>query len=974
MKSRVVILIVFLFSCLSARSQFKTVYETPASAKWADSSLKSMSYREKIGQLFMVAAFSNRDSAHINYISGLIDSLHIGGLIFFQGGPVRQANLTNFYQSRSRIPLMIGIDGEWGLSMRLDSTIRFPRQMTLGAGNNDSLVYQMGREIGRQCKRIGIHINFAPDVDINNNPANPVINSRSFGEDRFTVARLGNLYMKGMQDEKILACAKHFPGHGNADTDSHFALPLINHNYEALDSVELYPFKELIKNELASVMVAHLQVPSLDSSAGIASTLSKPIVTGLLKEKMGFRGLVITDALDMKGVASYYSSGELELRALMAGNDILLNTENVYAAFMRIHLAIQNCEITQEEVDEHVRKILQSKYWCGLNNYQPIEIEGLIGDLKNEKAQWLNYQLYEKSLTLLKNKSDIIPVRPFEYNKIASLVINDAANNLFQQTLNNYAKVDCFTMSNIAGAEERTILEEVLKSYDVVITSVHNTSTNAAKNFNITPEMQDMVQRISAMKNTVLCLFGNAYTALKFEAAPAYDAVMLGYEDTYLPQYFAAQTIFGGNSFNGRLPVTLSAEWSRGKGDALPLKETFKLTMPDEVVKQQDPVMEIDSLIKTSISDSVFPGCQVLAAVDGKIFYNRAFGHHTYSDTVTVKLSDLYDIASVTKIASTALAAMYLFEHKKLNPDAKISKYLPELKKTNKADILLKDLMAHQGGLKSWIPFYKNTMVAGIPSPALYSKTKSGSFSIQVTDSLWLHEEYRNKIWEEVIASPVDKPGKYVYSDLGLIILQRIIEKITGDSLQTFVNEHFYKPMGLWRITFNPLNEFYLSEIIPTEYDTSFRMQLVHGFVHDPAAAMMGGVAGHAGLFSNAQSLSVIMQMLMNKGIYNGKRYLKRETVELFTSQAYPGTANRRGWLFDRPEKGPASAAAASASGHAFGHAGFTGTCAWADPENRLVYIFLSNRVYPSAANNELARRNIRTDIMELFYRSLQQE
>lgn len=966
---------VLIYTASPAQRRFSPAYESPAATKWADSVLHSMSYYEKLGQLFMVATWSNKDSVHINYITGLIDSLKIGGVIFFQGGPVRQANLTNYYQSRSRIPLMVGIDGEWGLSMRLDSTIRFPRQMTLGAGNSDSLVLQMGREIGRQCKRMGIHINFAPDVDINNNPKNPVINSRSFGEDRFAVARLGKLYMKGMQDEGVMACAKHFPGHGNADTDSHFALPLINQPAEAIDTIELYPFKELISEQVASVMVAHLQVPSLDSSAGIASTLSKPIVTGLLREKLGFNGLIITDALDMKGVASYYSSGELELRALLAGNDILLNTENVYAAVKRIHLAVQNCEIEQDEVDSHVLKILQSKFWSGLNNYKPVITDNLIADLKNEKAQWLNYQLYENSITLLKNKNEIIPVKPFESDKIASLVINDVADNLFQQTLNNYAKVDCFTMSSAASKEERKKLVDVLKSYDIIITSIHNTSTNASKNFGITEQMQDMVDEMSCLRKNILCLFGNAYTTLKFEKADDFDAVILAYEDTYLPQYFTAQTIFGGNSFNGKLPVTLTEKWHKGSGNSLSQNNTLKLTLPEEVVNDNDSLFAIEEIIRNSMKDSVFPGCQILAASDGKIFYNKAFGNPAYGDSTKVKTSDLYDIASVTKIASTALAAMYLYEHHKLDLDAKISKYLPELKKTNKANITVKDLMAHQAGLKSWIPFYKSTLDSARLSPAIYNTIQTNDYKIHVADSIWMNAEHKDKIWKEIIASPVENPGKYVYSDLGLIILQRIIEKITGDSINVYVKDHFYKPMGLWRITFNPLSEFKVSEIIPSEVDTVFRKQTIRGYVHDPAAAMFGGVSGHAGLFSNAQSLLVIMQMLMNGGSYNGKRYLKKETVDAFTSQAFPGTSNRRGLLFDRPDQDVKnSPAAQSASSFSFGHAGFTGTCAWADPSKKLVYIFLSNRVYPSSANNELAKRNIRTEIMEIFIRSLKQD
>ncbi len=330
MRLRFICLLAFLCITLGVKAQ--PIYESPASKAWADSVLSKMSYDEKIGQLFMVDAFSNKDSAHVSFIRNLIEQYHIGGLIFFQGGPIREALLTNYYQQISKLPLLIGMDAEWGISMRLDSTIRFPRQMTLGATRNDSTAYWMGEEIGRQCKRMGIHVNFAPDVDINNNPLNPVINSRSFGENKKLVARMGLMCMQGMQDNGILACAKHFPGHGNTATDSHFGLPVINQNAEEMDSVELYPFRALINAKVASVMVAHLYVPAFDSTPDLASTLSRSITTDLLKTRLGFSGLVFTDALNMKGVTINNAPGALEVKALMAGNDILLYSENIPAA------------------------------------------------------------------------------------------------------------------------------------------------------------------------------------------------------------------------------------------------------------------------------------------------------------------------------------------------------------------------------------------------------------------------------------------------------------------------------------------------------------------------------------------------------------------------------------------------------------------------------------------------------------------
>ncbi len=965
-------LFVFGFLLCQLTTEAQPVFKTPAARLWADSVLKTMTYEEKIGQLFMVDAYSNRDSAHVNFILNLIEKYHIGGLIFFQGGPVRQSLLTNQYQQCAKIPLMIGIDGEWGLSMRLDSTIRFPRQMTLGATGNDSAAYWMGNEIGRECKRIGIHINFAPVVDINNNPLNPVINSRSFGEDKQQVARMGLMYMNGMQSEHVLACAKHFPGHGNADSDSHFTLPVITQNSAEIDSVELYPFKALINQHVASVMVAHLFIPALDSAA-VPSTLSHHITTDLLQHQLGFEGLVFTDALNMKGFLLNNLPGQSEVLALKAGNDVLLYSENIPRAVEAIHHAIQECELKQNDIDNKVHKILMAKYFAGLNNFQWVDINNLYNDLHTDNAAWINYRMYEQSVTTLINKNNLLPLQLKKNESIASLVINDSTNNLFQQTLQQYARVDCYSMDNDANDFVVDTLFNLLKKYDHVIVSIHNLSTNAGRNFNIHTGMFNMVQKLSQIKESICCVFGNSYVLGKFTRLGDYDALTISYEDTYLPQYLTAQSLFGVIQTQGHLPVSPSTDFKQGRGEQVAIINRLKFTLPEEVNANHAALNKIDSIVQQAIKDTIFPGCQVLAAKDGKVFYNHSFGFHTYQDSVPVKNTDLYDIASVSKIAGTALATMLLYDKHKIDLHAKISKYLPELKKSNKKDIVLIDMLAHQAGLKAWIPFFKNTVVNGIVNDSLYHKIKDSLYTLQVADSLWLRCDYADTIWKTIIQSPLENPGKYVYSDLGMIIMQHIIEKITGTKLDEYVEENFYKPLGLSRTLYHPLSKFDKASIIPTENDTVFRHQLVHGYVHDPAAAMLGGVAGNAGVFSNAQGLAVIMQMLLNGGEYGGKRLLKKETVDLFTSTAIPNTENRRGIIFDKPEpdaskNGPT---AKDASSKTFGHTGFTGTCAWVDPQNNLLYIFLSNRVYPSAENNKLAKANIRTNIMQVFYDAL---
>lgn len=969
------VFVLLLLGSLSGFAQ-KPIFVSAEAEKWADSVLLQMPYEHKIGQLFMVDAFSNKDSLHTAQVTQLIDSFHIGGLIFFQGGPTRQLALTNFYQSRSATPLLIGIDGEWGLSMRLDSTMRFPRQMTLGAGAKPEQVYQMGVEIGRQCKRMGIHINFAPDADVNNNPANPIINSRSFGEDKNAVADLASQYMRGMQDAGVLACAKHFPGHGDTDTDSHLSLPVVHASAARMDSIELYPFRKLIQQGLGSVMVAHLFVPALDSTLGLASTLSLRVVDSLLKKQMNFGGLIFTDALNMKGVANDYPSGELELRALKAGNDVLLYSLDVGKAVSRIHSAIQECEIEQSLIDEKVRKILMAKYWAGLSTRSQVSIEHLSEDLNNSPAAWLNYQMYAAAPTLLRNKNSVIPLNPYYRDCVASVVVNDTVNNYFQQMLANYGHVDFFRFPKDASKQYADSLLKVLSDYDRIIVSVHNTTINASKNFGVTPAMSEFAVRAGKLKGSILSVFGNAYVLGKFEGYESFDAVVQGYEDTYLPQWQVAQKIFGADNFTGRLPVSSPPYFYMNEGLVSKKNGAIAYTLPDAVGADPVRLAEIDSLVNVAIADSVFPGCQVLVMKDAQVIYNKAFGWHTYSKEQKVTLSDVYDVASVTKIASTALAAMYLFDRHKIDPEAKVSKYLHFLRNTDKKDITIREIMAHQSGLKAWIPFWKNTVDStGQLDTLLYKSSEQSGYHLKVADKLYLKDSYKEQLLDEIAKSSLEKQGQFVYSDLGIILLQQVIEKVSGKSIDQLVTDVFYKPLGLWQMGYHPLAWKDAEKIVPTEIDTAFRKQLIKGDVHDPAAAMMGGVGGHAGVFSNAQSLAVIMQMLLNKGSYAGKQYLKPATVDLFTSKAYPESANRRGLVFDKPDlsKGVEGPSAMAASLSSFGHSGFTGTYAWADPANNLVYIFLSNRVYPDAHNNKLAKSNLRTRIQQIAYESMKQ-
>ena len=965
-------LTVLFFFCftVSFAQKISPAFINEQSAAWADSVLQTLSLDENIGQLFMPEMQSVWAQKDLDSLADIVKQYHLGGIIVFKGGPYRQAQAINYFQSQSKIPLLISIDGEWGLSMRMDSTMRFPRQMTLSAIKNDSLVYEMSAEIGRQCKRMGIHLNFAPDVDINNNPLNPVISTRSFGDDKNEVAKRGLLYMNGMQDNHVLACGKHFPGHGDTDTDSHFALPIIDKDSIAIDSLELYPFKTLIDNGLGSMMMAHLNLPKIDSTHNEASSLSKKFVNGWLKQKLGFKGLVLTDALIMKGITTYNDSGKAEVKALIAGNDILLMPESVPAAFEKIKQAIDAKKIKESEIDAKVKKILMLKHWVGLNNYAPIDTTNIYYDLQSPSAKYLNYQLYENTLTVLQNKDSTLPLKNYQGKRIASIVINDSLNNTLQQTMDMYAVVNKFSLTKDANENEINALAEKLNGFDLAIISIHNTSTKPSINFGITDAMNNTIKKISEKIPVVVCLFGNSYCISKLKIPDSVKAFVLSYEDTYLPQYLTAQLLFGATQAHGTLPVKPSENYNRGDGILIDtLSNVFKYIQPEELEIKSENLFPIDSIVNDAIEKKAFPGCQVFAALNGKVFLHKSYGSVTYDDSTRVNNTMLYDIASVTKVAATSLAAMWLYEHGKLDLTKTIAYYLPEFKKSNKKDITLDEMLTHRAGLQAWIPFYEKAIDKnGKLSKKIFSQKQKGNYTIQVADSLYMNTGNVSKMWKQIISSSVTEKGKYVYSDLGLLIIQRIIEKVSGQKLNELVEEKFYSQLGLSRLTFKPLEKFSLSEIIPTENDTVFRKQLLRGYVHDPAAAMLGGVAGNAGVFSTSQNLAVIMQMLMNGGEYAGKQLLQKATINYFTSSHFAG--NRRGFIFDKAEANAdkASPCCRSASPTTFGHQGFTGTCTWADPETGLVYVFLSNRVNPSAANSKLNDLSVRTKVQQVLY------
>ena len=939
---------------------------------WVDSVMQALTPDQRIAQLFMVAAYSNKGEIHKEFISKLVKEYHIGGLMFMQGGPIRQARLTNHYQSIAKIPLMIAQDAEWGLSMRIDSTLRFPWQMTLGAVQNEKLVYEMGLEIARQCQRLGVHINFAPVVDVNSNPKNPIINNRSFGEDPERVANLGIAYMQGLHDGGVLACAKHFPGHGDTDADSHKTLPIITHTKERLDSIDLVPFQKMFQSGLGSIMVAHLYIPELDNTENLASTLSPKIVSGLLKEEMGFEGLIFTDALNMEGVSKFYEPGEVDVKALIAGNDVLLFAEDVPKAIAKIKEAINDKEISQEEIDKRCKKILLAKKWFGLDKLTKVDERNLFEDLTTEQTETLNRKLVKNSLTLLQNSDDLIPIKRLDTLKIASLSIGESGT-VFQSTLSKYSSVDHFHISEQHTDDERKELLKMLSSYNLVIASVHKSNTHAWKSYHIHKNTDVLLQTLGMQSKLVLTVFSNPYSLSDLLMTYAFDGLMVAYQNSEVAQEYAAQAIFGGIGVSGNLPVS-NVHFSIS--DGLETKAIrLSYGMPLEIGVQTDLLYKVDSIALDAIEKEAIPGCQIMAIKNGQVFYQKNFGYHTYDKQNVVQDSDVYDLASITKIVATVPTLMHLQEKDLFDLNNTLGDYLSLPDTSTKKDMQIREVLAHQAQLYPWIPFYKQTIEEdGLLRDTLYSKEQSEKYSIQVAEGIFLHHEYADTIFQQVIYSKLLDEKEYKYSDLGYYLLHPIMENLCGQNLNEFTMNNFYKPLGLSTMGFLPKERIKKEQIVPTEFDYYYRTQLLQGYVHDMGAAMFGGVAAHAGLFSNANDLAIFMQMYLQGGEYAGERYFTTKTVNEFTKCQFCEDENRRGAGFDKAalskqEGGPACDCNPSAT--AFGHSGFTGTLVWVDPAEDFVYVFLSNRIHPTAENKKLLKMDVRTKIMDVFYQAI---
>lgn len=924
---------------------------------WIDSVSNTLSLEEKIAQFFMVAAYTNKDATHQKHINDLVTKTKVGGIIFFKGHPTVQAQWVNQLQAKAEVPLMISIDGEWGINMRLDSTIKYPRQLTLGAIQNNELIYEMGKRIAQECKAVGVNINLAPVIDVNNNPNNPVINDRSFGEDKYNVALKGLAYMQGMQDQKVMAVGKHFPGHGDTDADSHKTLPIIKHNKQRLENIEFYPFKALFANGLQGVMAAHLHIPALDNSSNRAVSLSKKVTTHLLRDSLGFKGLVFSDALNMKGVSNFFAPGEVDKEAFLAGNDILLFSEDVNKGIALIKKAVKTKEISVEYINQRLAKVLAYKYELGLHKTKPIATQNIPTYLQNKEAKAIQKQLFEKAITLVNNEEQLVPLT--QSFSTASLTLGQNTVSPCLKTLAEYTDIKHFTPKNKHLAK--------WENYQQVIIAVNGMSRYASKNYGFSQEELQSIQQINQKTKVLLVLFGSPYSLVHFKD---YKNIVVAYENNAITQQAVANILLGNLSVEGKLPVSAGG-FKAGEGFFLSIKNALQYAKPQAVGVDTFSLQKIDSIMQSAIENKATPGGQILAAKDGKIFYNKAFGHFEYGKNAKeVSRNSIYDVASITKVAATTLAIMRLYEQGKINLDKTISDYLPEFDTTNIADISIQSMLVHQSGLPGWIPFYTRTTPDSVFG-LWYQARPNEEFCIPVADSMYMCADSTGIIWDIIGNQEPKINPKYRYSDIGFYLLKEMIERITKQKLDKYVMQEFYEPLGLKRTGYLPLERFAKENIVPSEDDQYFRKQKIQGYVHDMGAAMLGGVSGHAGIFSTASDLAVILQMLLNDGVYKGKQYFKPETIQYFTSRKVED--NRRGLGFDKPVlerdgKGPTSDLC---SLETYGHSGFTGCVMWADPTYDLIYIFLSNRTFPTMENKKLIRYNVRTDIQDLLYNSI---
>ena len=977
-------MLISLYLGVNAQSDFihKNINDEVACRRWVDNKLQSMTLKQKIGQLFIHTVAPYTTQSNKQNISDAVKEYGIGGLLFSGGEIGKQIELTNYAQSMAEIPLLITFDGEWGLAMRLKGTPSFPRNRVLGCIQNDTLLYEYGKEVARQLREIGVHVNFAPVADIDNNPKNPVINTRSFGSDRENVARKVVAYSRGLQDGGVLAVCKHFPGHGDTEVDSHKSLPVLPFTRERLDSIELYPFRKAIEAGVGGMMVGHLNVTSLDNKA---ASVSHAVVTELLKNELHFSGLVFTDALEMKGISS---NPYVSAQALIAGNDMVLAPRNLKRELDGVLKAVKEGKITEDEINEKCRKVLTYKYAFGLDRRPVVAKEGVMARINKSYTNDLMNRIKTSAVTVIKDSDEMLPL---DLSLSGTVVLN--VSSTLSETYPFYNQInDTYPVTWLhANLDSLQYLKKKITPAQRIIVAVYTSKVDKYKK---------VLAELAKGKPTILICFNSHKVLQKLDDVVAQSsAVVLAHSDDKPVQKFVAEMLLGNKRVDGRLSVDYNDEYKAGLGVVVDPDKPRRYK-PEEFGMDSKELARIDSIAMYGIENGAYPGCHVLVWKNGYPVYNKCFGTHTYESDRKVKENDLYDLASLTKTTATMLAVMKLYDDGKLNLTDKISNYVPEMKSTNKENITIQELLYHESGLPAYLPFYKKAIDTKSCKGGMYKKYKDANhsvkvannlyictnysflpewvsdketseYSLKVSDNMYIKPEFKSVILKEIADTPL-KGHSYRYSCLNFMLLKEAVENISGMPMDEFLEENFYKPMGLVHTMYNPLKRYSKDEIIPTVKEDFLRKGPVHGYVHDEAAAMLGGVSGNAGLFSTAKEVATIYQMLLDKGVMGDRRYLTRATCELFLTMKSKNS--RRGLGFDKPdkEKPENGYCAPETPASVFGHTGFTGTCAWADPDNDLVFVFLCNRIYPNPCDRKnLMKLKIRPAIQQAIYQAI---
>lgn len=949
---------------VETKKQVKSYKTNLSQEKWVDEQLKKLTLEEKIGQSFMIACWTNKSEEHILETKELITKNKIGGVIFFQGEKENLLNAQASFNGSTTIPLLYGIDGEWGAAMRIYGEKRYPYAQTIGAANDPELTKELSRYMAIELSQLGIHLNFAPVADINSNYKNPVIGFRSFGSNKELVGKHVQAFVEGHENEQVLSCIKHFPGHGDTDKDSHLELPSVSKSEVEFKDNEFYPFQKGILANTSAVMIAHLNVPKLDPS-GTPSSLSKKVIQDYLRKDLNFKGLVVSDALNMKAVADKYGKSEVVLKAYMAGCDVLLYPESIEDAIDLIVKKVKSGDLERKTVDERCANVLRAKYKAIVSKpmikRKPIE---------NER-DYAFQKTYEKALTLIKNEGNVLPINQID-RKIVRISIGTHAS-YFRDRVDLYAPIEHHHYFTIQEAKERL---KKLKFKDEVtyLLDFHSNSQRAGDNYGF-ENWKEITELVPEKANLIVSFFGNPLVLMNEMDLPMnVDACLLAYENHKYSQEAAAQAIFGAFSVSGKLQIGINDKWNQGFGLSLKGNGRLKYTVPEELNVSRTKLAEIDQIVEKAIEAKALPGCQVVVAIDGKVIHRKAYGTTMYEKGDSVTLDHIYDLASVTKIAASTVSLMKLTSENKFDVNDDLGTLVPNLVEgTPYSKLKASDLLTHQAGLTAWVPFYKNTRKDGKLVSEIYSTEMKEGFKTPVAEGIWIKDDYWKTMIETIVKTPLNPRGKYEYSDLSYYFFMRYIESKTGKTIDKYTNDEIYSVLGLQSMTYQPLNKFKKKMVVPTEDDKDFRGQVIHGYVHDPGAAMMGGVAGHAGLFSTATDLASLMEVLLNDGQIGSYSLISKNVVKKWTSCQYcPG--NRRGLGFDKPivgsSKGPTYE---GVSPETFGHTGFTGTCAWADPVNKVNFVFVSNRVYPNAENKKITSMSVRTEIQRVIYEALRE-